>query len=41
MTVAEGIGNFYTKCSMSLSSPANIKMPIFVMPAWIAGIQVR
>jgi hypothetical protein len=26
---------------MSLRSPANMKKPIFVMPAWIAGIQVR
>jgi hypothetical protein len=26
---------------MTLRSPANMKKPNFVMPAWIAGIQVR
>jgi hypothetical protein len=30
-----------TKCVMSLRSPAEHEKQSFVMPAWIAGIQVR
>jgi len=30
-----------TKCVMSYARPQNMKMQIIVMPAWIAGIQVR
>jgi hypothetical protein len=30
-----------TKWVMRFRSPANMKIKIFVMPAWIAGIQLR
>lgn len=33
--------DFTAKCCMSLRSLTNDEKPPFVMPAWIAGIQIR